>query len=60
MRVPARSSNRVAPPGLGTVFVAYPGLTPWATFSTRLTALVNSGRDDMGPRDFYQEFLERA
>jgi hypothetical protein len=36
---PARPSNRVAPPGLDTVFSVYPGLTPWATFLTRLAAL---------------------
>ena len=31
--------NRVALTGLAPVFAIYPGLTPWATFLTRLTAL---------------------
>src|SRR5262249_25657232 len=35
----ARQSNCVAPPGLDIFFALYPGLTLWATFSTRLTAL---------------------
>ena len=32
----SRGNRCVAPPGLDPVFALYPGLTPWATFSTRL------------------------
>ncbi len=53
-------SNCVAPPGLDIFFAVYPGLTPWATFLTRLTALANSGPGDMDPLDSYQEVLKRA
>ncbi len=37
-RLPSRGGHRIciAPPGLEILFAAYPGLTPWATFLTRL------------------------
>ena len=48
----ARQSNCVAPPGLQIVFAFYPGLTPWATFLTRLPALSHSGTGNINRPEF--------
>src|SRR5215469_14832289 len=47
------------PSGAQHVFSVYPGLTPWATFLTRLTALWLLAQSDLD-RQLSQEFSERG